>query len=75
MSNLHVNNGCLSGSPVLWEPKALATSLIIARRYTKPKPMKIGSDIIIASMGVQSARLKYGSALSFSCVTVVNLHF
>ena len=36
--------------------------------------MKIGSDIIIASMGVQSAHLKYGSALSFSSVTVVNLH-
>ena len=36
---------------------------------------KIRSDIIIASMGAQSAHLKYESALSFSFVTVVNLHF
>ena len=75
MYNLHVNNGSLSGSPILWEPKALAKSPIIARRYTQPTPMKIGSDIIIASMGVQSAHLKYGSALSFSFVTIGNLHF
>ena len=61
--------------PISWEPKAPATSPIIACHFAQPTHMKGGSAVIIASSCIQSTHLMCGSALLLAPVAVLNLHF